>query len=1189
MELKIVYKNLCPNCGGDISSERLMKGLPCEKCLPNENESLNFGPLLKLQERNKRVKEVEDFFEKTVKTKMWALQRFWARRFLEGESFALLAPTGSGKTTMQIILSLYSGNNLKKRCLILLPTSLLVSEVAKKTKEFAENLNLKSLEIATYHSMLTQKQKKEELSKMDSAQIIITTHLSLMKKEQIQRQNVDIVFVDDVDSFLRKSKAIRFVLKMMSLPSEIKEIVENIFSQKLNFKEALSQISKIKEEKEIKAQLIVSGATQRARRTRAISLLNSIFDFSIGMKPEFERNVIDCFEKVESLNLKEKVFELVKKLGGGGLIFVPMDKKSDFAKELEEFLQEKGIKVRAFLKGEKKVFEDFKSGNLDVLIGMVSTRSPLVRGIDLPERIRYAIFAGVPKFVVKINVQEFHPTRWLMLLNNIQNAIKEEYQKEYQNVFANLMKIKGLSREELEKVRKALIENENLEGFLEFVKNVAQQGIKFFEKILGDEEILKAIKESETISFSEKENEYSFLIPDSVAYLQASGRTSRLYVGGVTRGFSCVLVDEEKAFNSLKKDLNFFEEIEWKSLKEINLEEVIKEIDEDRNKVILAQQGKLTKEITKIDLTTRLLIVESPTKVRTIARFFGRPSQKKYQNLILNEVFGLNSFLIIGASQGHVTDLSEKEGVFGVEVKEKFIPYLEPIKKCAVCQREIEEFEESCVCGSKKFIDSKPRIEILRKIASLVDEVIIGTDPDSEGEKIAFDLTLLLKPFNDHIKRAKFHEVTKKEIQKALENLEDLNFNLVKAQLVRRIEDRWIGFSISPVLWKFFENKGLSAGRVQTPVLGWIVERTKKLKEREELINLKLENDLELTFRAKKGTYKKIVEEGVVEIKEVQSYEDQINPYPPFTTDTLISSFTSTLKITAQEAMQIAQKLFENGLITYHRTSSTTVSSTGISIAKEYVFSNFGEKFFQPRKWETPGAHECIRPTKPIDSQKLKNLISLKILRFPSQFTERDIRAYDLIFKRFIASQMTPSKVQKIKFKLLAVDTQKEFDFVTELLEEGFSKILRLYYRKIPEIKEGKIKILEIKKRTVPAFYPLSYAELVTMMKEKGIGRPSTYARILEILKKRYYVKEIKKSVLIATNLGNKVFEFSQEKFKKYLNEETTKVLEEEMDLIENGKKNFEEVLNQVFNEVKEIIKENIEKGVIYPNLHVEI
>jgi reverse gyrase len=105
---------------------------------------------------------------------------------------------------------------------------------------------------------------------MDSAQIIITTHLSLMKKEQIQRQNVDIVFVDDVDSFLRKSKAIRFVLKMMSLPSEIKEIVENIFSQKLNFQEALFQISKIKEEKEIKAQLIVSGATQRARRTRAI-------------------------------------------------------------------------------------------------------------------------------------------------------------------------------------------------------------------------------------------------------------------------------------------------------------------------------------------------------------------------------------------------------------------------------------------------------------------------------------------------------------------------------------------------------------------------------------------------------------------------------------------------------------------------------------------------------------------------------------------------------------------------------------------------------------------------------------------------------------------------------------------------------------------------------------------------------
>jgi reverse gyrase len=646
---------------------------------------------------------------------------------------------------------------------------------------------------------------------------------------------------------------------------------------------------------------------------------------------------------------------------------------------------------------------------------------------------------------------------------------------------------------------------------------------------------------------------------------------------------SVVIVDEEKAFNSLKKDLSYFEEIEWKSLKEIDAKKIIEEIDEDRRRVLLSMEDKLRVEETKLTLTTRLFIVESPTKVKTIAKFFGRPTRKKYENLLLNEVFGENSLLMITASKGHVTDLSEEEGLFGIEVKEKFIPYLEPIKKCMACGKEIEENEKACSCGSTKFTDSKPRIEALRKVASLVDEVIIATDPDSEGEKIAFDLYLLLKPFNKNIKRARFHEVTKKEIHKVFENLEDFDLNLVKAQLVRRIEDRWIGFSISPVLWKVFKNSKLSAGRVQTPVLGWIVERTKKLREKEELISLKLENGLEISFRAKKGTYQKIFEDGFVEVKEVKVFEDEINPFPPFTTDTLISALTSLLKIDAQETMQIAQKLFESGLITYHRTSSTTVSSTGINLAKEYIFSNFGEEFFRARKWEAEGAHECIRPTKTIDSQKLRNLIGLKILKFPSPLGEREIRAYDLIFKRFIASQMTPSKVEKIKFKVLAGGEEKEFEFINKILDEGFSKIFKLQERKISGLKEGKIQVLESKKRIVPVFYPFTYSEIVSLMKEKGIGRPSTYARILEVLKKRNYVKEIKKFSLISTILGIKVFEFSQKNFSKYLNEETTRKLEEDMDSVESGKKNFEEVLRQVFGEVKEIIITSMEKGVKYP------
>jgi len=1185
MDWKIVYKNLCPVCGQNISSERLSRGLPCEICLPSENEELRTGVFLQINERDKRVQEVEELFQKAVRAKMWALQRFWVKRFLERESFALIAPTGSGKTTIQIILSLYAAKFLKKRCLILLPTSLLVNEVSEKMRKFAKELNLNTV-IFSYHSLLSTREKHEEFEKRDSAEIIITTHLSVMKREEINSQRVDVVFVDDVDSFLKRSKAIIYVLRMIDLPARIKNVVEDAFRKKVKLKQALSEISKLKESEEIKSQLIVSGATQKARRTKSIVILNSLFGFSTGLKPVSGRNIVDCF--VKSKNIKEDVLKLVKNLGSGCLIFVPVDKGNEFARELEDFLTKNGIKVKAFLKPDRKAFEEFKTGNLDALIGMVTVRSPLVRGIDLPVRIRYVIFTGVPKFILKINTEEFHPTKWLMLLNNIQEAVKEEYREEYNSLVVNLSKIKALKKEALEEVRRALLENRGLEGFLEFVRKVASNGIEFFKKILKDENVLKAIKESPTISFTEKEGEYSFLIPDAVAYIQASGRTSRLYIGGSTKGLSILIIDEEKAFNSLRKELDYFEEVEWKSLEEIEFKKIVEEIDEDRKKVSLAMEGKLKVEDAKITISTKLLIVESPTKVNTIARFFGKPARKKYTNLEVNEVFGTNSLFIIAASKGHVTDLSVKEGVFGVEIGKTFVPYFNPIKRCAICGRKIEEEEESCECGNKKFVDSRPRIEALRKIAGLVDEVIIGTDPDSEGEKIAFDLCLLLKPFNGNIKRARFHEITKKEVLKVLENLEDFNLNLVKAQIVRRIEDRWIGFSISPVLWKVFKNNKLSAGRVQTPVLGWVVERTKRLREKEELITLKLENGLEINFRAPKGTYKKIAEENFVDLKDVQICEDEINPYPPFTTDTLISALTSLLKVTPTEAMQMAQKLFENGLITYHRTSSTTVSATGINIAKEYISSVFGEEFFKGRKWEAEGAHECIRPTKSIDAQKLKTLTGLKLLRFPSPLTEKEIRVYDIIFKRFIASQMKSTKVEKIKFKLVIGDKEKEFEFLNRVLEEGFSKIFRLQEKKIPELKEGRIKILKSEKKTVSAFYPYTYSEIVSKMKEKGIGRPSTYAKILEILKKREYVKELDKSTLISTNLGVKVYLFSQQNFNKYLNEETTKKLEEEMDYIETGRKNFEEVLNEVYSEINEIIKNNMKKGIKYPTLSLD-
>ncbi|MGC9059010.1 MAG: reverse gyrase [Candidatus Aenigmatarchaeota archaeon] len=1178
--IKLEYKDLCPNCGNRIDSERLELGLPCKVCLPDINQEITFGRLYELKKKRLLIDEIDKAFEKILKTKMWALQRFWVRRFLEEESFTLIAPTGSGKTTMQVFLSIYSAWKMKKRCLILLPTSILVHQVSQKLNQFKEVLNA-NLEIAYYHSLLKGKEKKEQLQNMNGADIIVTTHLSVMKREEINKQKVDVVFVDDVDSFLRRSKSVFFVLKMMKLPKKIGEIIDEVFERKIEIKEALETIESIKKKSKIKSQIIVSGATQTARRTKSVKLLNKIFDFSIGGRTDFGRKIVDSYLKPNK-SLEETVEELVKKLGKGGLIFVPSDKGAEFGEKLEKYLEEKGLKVKSFFKAKKEYFEMFSRGEIDALIGAVTLRSPLVRGIDLPHIIRYAIFVGVPKFLVRINLSEFHPTKWLMLLNNISSAIKEEYRKEYENLFASLVKIKGLNKEQLEIVRNALNENKPLEGFLEYVRNVAIRGMEFFKNILKDEDIIKAIKESPTISFGVKENEYYFLVTDEVAYIQASGRVSRLYVGGLTKGLSIVIIDDEKAFNSLTKELKYFEEIEWKNFEELKLDEILKEIDQDRRNVILAMEGKL--EVREaISLKTVLFIVESPNKARTIARYFGRPSMKKLGTLKTYEVFIENFLAIITASNGHITDLDLKDGLFGVKIENGFVPVFKSMKRCIKCGKDVEEEEEVCpVCGGRTFITSKPRIEALRNLASLVDMVIIGTDPDSEGEKISYDLYLLLKPFNKNIKRARFHEVTKREITKALNNLEDFDINLVKAQIVRRVEDRWIGFTISPILWKHFKNKNLSAGRVQTPVLSWIDERTKKLREKEEAISLTLSNGLKLYFRGKIGTYKEIIERGIIEILKVEKKEVEVNPYPPFTTDTLISALTSSLKINANQAMSIAQKLFENGLITYHRTNSTTVSNVGISIAREYITNNFGETFVKERKWEKEGAHECIRPTRGIDAKKLRNMVSLGLMRFPSPLTEQDYRAYDIIFKRFIASQMKPVKVEKVLITIKAGNEEKSFEFTTRILEDGFNKIVPLSINEISEVKEGIYSIKEIKRKIVQAYHAYTYSEIVSTMKEKGIGRPSTYAKILEVLKRRKYVIEIKKSKLLVSPLGSKVLDFLKGNYWKYLNEDVTRELETKMDLIEEGKAESEDVLKKFYEEIKEIMKNAIQKGIRY-------
>ncbi|MGC8975673.1 MAG: reverse gyrase, partial [Thermoprotei archaeon] len=665
------------------------------------------------------------------------------------------------------------------------------------------------------------------------------------------------------------------------------------------------------------------------------------------------------------------------------------------------------------------------------------------------------------------------------------------------------------------------------------------------------------------------------VIPDATAYIQASGRTSRLYVGGLTKGLSVLIIDEEKAYNALLRDLKWLlENVEFVEYDEKLVKRILREVDRDRAKVRLALEGKLRVKERELMKTT-LFVVESPNKARTIARLFGRPTRRVISGLQTYEVLTENRLMIITATGGHILDLVTDAGRFGVIVRGSlFKPVYKPIKRCVKCGRDVPEDEVACPsCGGKVFVESKPVIEALRKLASQVDEILVGTDPDAEGEKIAWDVTLLLKPLNSNIYRVRFHEVTRRGLVEALNNLASVSESMVYAQIVRRIEDRWIGFSLSPILWRRFNLNFLSAGRVQTPVLGWIVDRTDRHKLKAELVTLRLEGvEVPLIFRAPKGFADAVKEAGKVVLTDIKRSLQEVYPPPPYTTDTMLSEATKVLKVSAVKVMESAQRLFEAGLITYHRTDSTTVSSLGISIAREYIQRVFGEEFFQGRKWEKEGAHECIRPTRPLDSKQIKALRAAGVISFAVPLRPDDYRLYDLIFRRFISSQMTPSRIEKTSFKLVFNDFIKEFTFVTKIVVEGFSK-LNKYFNVVSlnDLREGEYAVIEVASRTIPEYPLYTYSDLVELMKNRGIGRPSTYAKILDILRRRGYAIEVGKGKLVATSRGKEVFKFLNEKFNDLINEERTRRLQEKIDLIEAGKEKAESILREFYEEIKNI------------------
>ena len=1316
---RAVYRHSCPNCLGPNSEERLSQGLPCTRCLrnpPKENSILSIYDALKREGTLKEYRELArleeeserliEFFRRAVGSRPWGAQRTWARRLVRGDSFSIVAPTGVGKTTFGLAASLYLAKERKGKSYIILPTTALVMQAEKKILGMMSLSNTKA-RVVVIHSKQPRKVRSENLSKLESGDfdiLITTAAFARTKVDLVSKHRYRLVFVDDVDAVLKSAKSVNVILRITGFTEEDMELGMELLRLQRRRASLLARLTQLqaqgtprpREEERLKreldrieksieriaaklekarrraASLIVSTATGRPRGSR-VRLFRSLLNFEAGGRAAWSlRRVYDLYTYPGD-GVYNRVVEIVSSplFRGGGLVYVPVDHGIEGAERLAEMIREKGLKAEAYhSKSPPSLLDAFASGDIDILVGVANYYGTLVRGIDLPERVRYAVFAGVPRHKFPADVGEPHPARLIRLLGLLVEAPIEDIREQARR---HMIKLRDILRR-LSPAALRMIAEKVLAGDVDGPGSpawIVAEAYQFLRQALEEEDVWEYLKTRTDIAIEEVDGNRYLLIADVPTYIQASGRTSRLYAGGITLGVSIVVVDNEAVFNGLVRRMRFYVETEWRRLEDVEIREIMREVDEDRERVRRLRRG----EVEVPDLVkTALLVVESPNKARTIASFFGQPSIRILpEGTRVYEVTTGGLILSVVASGGHVYDLAPKArrldeeiagatkdsalDIFSVLVTKgkprNYTPVYTSIKRCMNCGYQYTADTPKCpVCGSTRVKDSRGTVADIRRVAWEVDQVLIGTDPDVEGEKIGWDIAMLLRPYSRSILRVEFHEVTKRAITEALENPREFNKRLVDAQVVRRIEDRWIGYTLSPILWCHFwphyyckellelrraskerrkceQNKyyyNLSAGRVQTPVLGWVVERTRLNRELVYQVTLFIRfNGAELRATAKedeiegdtsvlsqlyrharprdeKGRIRIYPEPVLVRVDVVERTEDRVPPPPPYTTDTMIADASRFLGLGAPETMRLAQNLFEWGLITYHRTDSTRVSDKGIQVAREWItekFPDIADKIFRPRSWGKGGAHEAIRPTRPIDAETLWNLINEGVIEIQGAFTRNHLRLYDLIFRRFMASQMKEAEVERTKYKLTVVlhGFSLETEGITRIgragdpASKGFTLVWE-YIHTIPRLDEGEYEaILGIARvGKAPLF---TQGELVLEMKRRGIGRPSTYAKIVDTLLRRKYIARAggrRSDMVASTTRGEYVYKYLSHDIKYFrdyfsklgkravrtienvprlVSEERTRELEEKMDKIESGETRREEVLDEIYEELE--------------------
>ena len=578
-------------------------------------------------------------------------------------------------------------------------------------------------------------------------------------------------------------------------------------------------------------------------------------------------------------------------------------------------------------------------------------------------------------------------------------------------------------------------------------------------------------------------------------------------------------------------------------------------------------------------MAKNLVIVESPAKAKTIEKFLGKDFQ-------------------VESSYGHISDLPSKE--LGINVEGDFSP------KYIVSE------------------DKKPVVKKLKSLAKKAETVWLASDEDREGEAIAWHLKEQLGLKDENTKRIVFHEITKNAILKAVENPRDIDYNMVNAQQARRVLDRLVGYELSPVLWRKVKG-GLSAGRVQSVAVRLIVEKERSIQEFTTQSHYKVAAEFSniegKTFKAtipknfdsknEAEKFLKSCSNADFTITDLTKKPAKKSPAAPFTTSTLQQEASRKLGFPVAKTMQVAQRLYEAGLITYMRTDSVNLSADARDAAAAEITNYYGKEYSKQRVFKSKAkgaqeAHEAIRPT------------NMKMHSVDSEYDQN--RLYDLIWKRTLASQMSDAQLERTNMKIENSENSKIFTANGEMIKfEGFLKVYlegndnedEEQAGMLPALKAGEkleyIFINATQRFTSPP-YRFTEASLVKQLEELGIGRPSTYAPTISTVQRRGYIEkgqnegeernyeqmilaagQVKiqsllektgsnKNKLVPTDIGNIVNDFLVANFSNILDFGFTAKVESSFDDISEGEENWAEMIKGFYNkfhQTVEDVKEN--------------